>query len=175
MFRCLILLVVFLSSGCGYVTKGSIYAGRKIIIQPVLNKIDVTSVNRETSGYVSFPILIENKLTNEVVNRFRVDGQLKVVSDDPEALKLFCTVDDYSKDTLRYEEASDGEVKEQRLTLHANIKLVAPDGEVLIERAITGEADYFLSGAGLKSEASAQADLVVDTARRVSEAVLEEW
>ena|SRR3989338_905710 len=175
MFKFLILSAVFLSSACGYTTRGSIYAGRKIIIQPAVNKIDVTSVSREASGYVSFPILIENKLTNEIISRFNIDGQLKVVSDDPQALKLSCTVDSYSKETLRYDENTDGTVREQRLNLSTTIKLIGPDGQVLIDQAVVGRSDYFISGANVKSEASAQTDLVVDTARRISKAVLEEW
>ncbi len=175
MIRFLILSAVFLSSACGYTTRGSIYAGRKIIIQPVVNKIDVTSIDRESSGYVNFPILVENKLTNEIVSRFNIDGQLKVVSDDPDALKLSCTVNGYTKRTLRYDEGTDGTVKEQRLNLDTSIKLVGPDGEVLMDKTVVGQSDYFLTGTGAKSESAAQADLVTDTARRISEAVLEEW
>jgi len=171
MIKLLVLFVFFLSSGCGYVTKGSIYAGHKLIIKPAVNKIDVTSISEETSGYVNFPILIENKLTNEIVSRFNTDGQLKVVSQDPSALILSCTVNNYSKQTLRYEEDNDGEVREQRLRLNVHIRLISADDKVLIEQDIVGETEYFVSG----SETSAQTDLVEDTARRISEAVLEQW
>lgn len=175
MIKFLILFVFFLSSGCGYTTRGSMYAGRKLMVIPVINKIDVTAFSEKTSGYVNFPILIENKLTNEIVSRFNTDGQLKVVSQDSEALVLTCSVNNYTKHTLRYDEDQDGEVKEQRLRLYTNIKLRAADEKVLIERDVVGETSYFLSGANQKSESAAQTDLVEDTARRISEAVLEQW
>ncbi|MCF7907939.1 MAG: hypothetical protein K9L86_03585 [Candidatus Omnitrophica bacterium] len=171
MIKLLILAVFFLSSGCGYTTRGSIYAGKKIMVRPVINTIDVTSLSERTSGYVNFPILIENKLTNEIVSKFNNDGQLKVVSQDQQALTLTCSVDSYTKQTLRYEEANDGEVKEQRLRLHTHIKLTSATGEVLIEEDVVGETEYLVSG----SETTAQIALVSDTARRISEAVLEQW
>ncbi len=175
MNKFLVIFVFFLTLGCGYTTRGSMYAGQKLIVVPAVNKIDVTSIREETSGYVNFPILIENKLTNEIVSKFNADGQLKVVSEDSQALRLSCQVNNYTKETLRYDEDQDGEVREQRLRLQVHIKLVAADGKVLIEKDITGEASYFLTGASSKSESSAQTDLVDDTARRISEAVLEEW
>ena len=94
-----------------------------------------------------------------------------MVSQDKDALVLSCTVNNYSKHTLRYEEANDGEVKEQRLRLNVHIKLVSADEKVLIEQDIIGETEYLVAG----SETTAQTDLVEDTARRISEAVLEQW
>ena len=55
------------------------------------------------------------------------------------------------------------------------MKLESPDGKVMINQTVVGEAEYFLSGANQKSESSAQDDLIDDTARRLSEAVLESW
>ena len=176
MNRYLIALLVFVMAGCGYTTSGfvSVYEEDSIIIEPVENKIEITSETRQFSGYSTFPILIENKLTNEIVNKFNIDGHFKVVSQDPKALRLSCVVNDYSKEALRYEEEDD-DVEEQRLRLYAQIKLVSSTGEVLKDKQVVGETTFFLTGASAKSESAAQLDLVDDTARRISEAVIEAW
>jgi len=173
MKKSLILSLFFLIIGCGYSTRGVIYDESSIIIVPATNKIDITSESRKYSGYFSFPALIENKLTNELTNKFNIDGNLKVVSQDPQALKLECEVTDYKKETLRYTDSD--EVKEQRLRLYVNIKLTDPQGEVLRHQQVMGETDYFLTGSGSRSESAAQTDLIDDTARRILEAVVEAW
>lgn len=169
-FFVLLLLIVV---GCGYTTRGFIYTEDTIIIKPVINKIDITSESRKYSDYTSFPILIENRLTNEIVSKFNIEGNLKVVSQDPNALKLVCTVNDYSRETLRY--ADNDEVDEQRLHLHVHMKLTSGEGKVLKSKNVTGKTTYYLTGANQKSESAAQSDLIDDTARRICEAVTEEW
>ena len=178
-FLVLLLLIVV---GCGYTTRGFIYTEDTIIIKPVINKIDITSGRRKYSDYTSFPILIENRLTNEIVSKFNIEGNLKVVSEDPNALKLVCTVNDYGRETLRYTDSD--AVSEQRLRLHVHIKLTSGDGKVLKDKNIIGEATYYPEGVSTNndsdtivrtSESAAQQDLIDDTARRICEAVTEEW
>ena len=168
-----LVLLLFIVVGCGYTTRGFVYVEDTIIIKPVINKIDITSESRKYSDYTSFPILIENRLTNEIVSKFNIDGNLKVVSEDPNALKLVCTVNDYSRDTLRY--TGSNAVSEQRLRLNVHIKLTSGDGKVLKEKNVVGETEYYLTGANSKSESAAQLDLINDAARRITEAVTEEW
>ena len=172
--RNFLVLSLFLIASCGYTTRGFIYTEDSIIIKPVVNKIDITSESRKYSGYVSFPILIENRLTNKLVSKFNIEGNLKVVSHDPGALHLACTVENYNKETLRYTEEDD-EAEEQRLRLYVRMKLTSPDGKILQDRMIVGEAAYYLAGVNEKSESAAQTDLIDDTARRICEAVTEAW
>ncbi len=159
--------------GCGYTTRSFTYDGNAILISPVVNKIDITSETRKYSNYTTYPILLENRLTNEIVTQFNIDGGLKVVNDDPEALKLSCTITDYKKETMRYTESDD--VKEQRLRLFVQVILVGKDAAELKNKNITGETSFFLTGPNQKSESAAQMDLIEDTARRIVEAVVEEW
>ena len=168
--RNFLVLLLFLITSCGYTTRGFIYTEDSIIIKPVVNKIDITSESRKYSGYVSFPILIENRLTNELVSKFNIEGNLKVVSHDPGALHLACTVENYNKETLRYREEDD-EVEEQRLRLYVRMKLTSGEGKTLQDRVVVGETTYYLTG----TESAAQSDLIDDTARRICEAVTEEW
>jgi outer membrane lipopolysaccharide assembly protein LptE/RlpB len=174
MNKILALLMALILSGCGYTTKGFTFKETEIIIVPVINTIDITSERRINSNYETFPRLIENRLTNELVSKFNIDGHLKVVSQEgPSTLKLTCSVNSYSKEALSYED--DDNVEEQRLRLYVGMKLESPDGKVMISQTVVGEAEYFLSGANQKSESSAQDDLIDDTARGLSEAVLESW
>lgn len=168
----LILLLFFVAS-CGYTTRGFVYTEDSIIIKPVVNKVNITSTGRNYSDYVSFPILIENRLTNELVSKFNIEGNLKVVNQGPEALILDCVVKSYNRETLRYTESDDPD--EQRLHLNVHIKLTSPKGKILQDKVVVGETTYYLEGANKKSESAAQLDLIDDTARRICEAVTEEW
>ena len=173
MNKYIILLIFIIMAGCGYTTKGFMYPQSSIIIKPVVNTIDITAESRKYSGYTTFPVLIENRLTNEIVSKFNNDGNLRVVNQDPDALKLTCVITSYTREALRYSE--DEDVEEQRLRLHVQMTLEVSDGRVLNKREVVGESSYFLTGTRAKSESSAQKDLINDTARRISEAVLEEW
>jgi len=152
---------------------GFVYQEDRIYIRPVINKISITQEDRVYSSYTSYPILLEKRLTNVLVNKFNIDGHLKVAGEDLDALILECEVRDYKKEALRY--ADNDAVTEQRLRLTVHMILRDKDNNIIKEREIIGETSYFLSGSLMKSEASAQADLVDDTARRILEAVVEDW
>lgn len=169
----LILVLVLFFVSCGYTTSGSMYAGKKIVIKPVENSIDITSESRQYANYETYPILIENKLTNRIIKDFKREGSLKVVSVGVDALKLTGVITDYRKETLTYTDSED--VEEQRLRLYVDVKLYSASGEVLQNKRVTGEVSYFLSGAKATTETAAQTNLVNDTARRISESVIEQW
>jgi len=167
------LIIVFFISGCGYTVGGFKYEGRKIVIVPVENKIDITSESRKYSGYITYPVLIEDDLTNAIIRKFNIDGHLTVVRRDPQALRLSCIIKQYKKETLRWTDADDPE--KQRLRLYVKMTLTSPEGEILHERNVMGENEYFLSGRSEASEEAARIDLVNDISRRIVEAVVEEW
>ncbi len=169
----LFFLILIAFCGCGYTTRGFVYSSNKILVVPTLNKINITSEAQRYSTYTSYPILIEKRFTNELINRFNIDGHLKVVSTDTDALKLTSEITQYTKEALRYTGTED--VNEQRLRLYVNIKLTDPSGKVLKSENIVGETSYFLNGPSAISESQAQELLVEDTGRRVIEAVVEEW
>ena len=169
----IILLSFILLCGCGYTTSGSLYQGNRIYVVPVANKIDIASESRNYSGYTAYPALLENRLTSVLVSEFNERSNLKVVSNEIGALHLTCSIEDYEKEALRYTDSDD--VKEQRLRLRVRMKLTDPEGVVLEQRSVVGETSFFLYGSNRKSESSAQQDLIKDTARRIVEAITEEW
>ncbi|MCF7873624.1 MAG: hypothetical protein K9L84_02680 [Candidatus Omnitrophica bacterium] len=166
------LLLVFLMTlaGCGYSTKGYKYKENRIRIKPVINKINITSEDRKYSGYTVYPRLIEDRLTNKLVSEFNIQSGLNVVSEPEGALKLECQVTDYKRQTLRYTDSDDPE--EQRLRLHVKMKLISSKGDIIQDKSIVGQASFFLDK---KSEVATQAELIDDTARRITEAVVETW
>jgi len=171
--RKLFFLFLIALCGCGYTTRGFVYSSSKIYITPTLNKINITSESQRYSTYTSYPRLIENRFTNELINKFNIDGHLKVVSVEGDALKLSSEVTQYTREALRYTGTED--VNEQRLRLYVLIKLTDSDGKEIKRREIVGETSFFLSGPNATSESQAQEALIIDTARRVLEAVIEEW
>jgi outer membrane lipopolysaccharide assembly protein LptE/RlpB len=169
----LLLVCLIALAGCGYSTKGYKYKENKIRITPVVNKINITSESRKYSGYTAYPKLIEDRLTNRLVSEFNIQSNLNVVSKPEGALKLECQVTDYKRQTLRYTDSDDPE--EQRLRLHVKMKLISSEGEILQEKNVVGQTSFFLTGPNSKSEVAAQAELIDDTARRITEAVVETW
>ncbi|MDP2924173.1 MAG: LPS assembly lipoprotein LptE [Candidatus Omnitrophota bacterium] len=172
MIRLLILIFIILN-GCGYTTRGFVYSEKNIAIAPVVNNISITSEDRKYSTFTSYPVLLENRVTNALRNKFNIDGHLKVVGDEVDALRLTCAINEYKREVTRYTNTDD--VKEQRLRLAVHMKLTNPKGEVTKEKDVVGETSYFLTGANSMSESAAQDKLIDDTTRRILEAVIEEW
>jgi outer membrane lipopolysaccharide assembly protein LptE/RlpB len=159
--------------GCGYTTRGFSYKENKIFVMPVVNKIRVAFEGRKYSGYRTFPVLLEKKLTNELVSKFNIDGHLKVVNQKDNSLSLSCVIKDYQKEPLRYTDSDN--VEEHRLRLFVRMILKDSTDNILIDKDVVGETTFFLSGPNRESEESAQVELINDTARRILEAVIERW
>ncbi len=169
----ILIFAFILLCGCGYTTRGFVYSSNKIFIAPAVNKINITSENRSYSTFTAYPVLLEQRLTNKIINKFNIDGHLKVVSKEGDTLKLSCEITEYLKETMRYDDSED--VKEQRLRLHVKMKLLGQDDNVIKEREIVGETSFFLMGPNSVSESTAQEKLLDDTSRRILEVVVEEW
>ena len=169
----MLLSALFLLAGCGYSTHSITFAEKSIFIKPVTNEIKIAAEGNKYENRKTYPRLIENELTSVLVQGFNTDGQLKVARDEAGALKLVCVVKDYRKETLRSTNTND--VVEQRVQLEVAMKLYDSYGKTVEEKEVVGETTYFLSGPNQKTEVAAQGDLVDDTARRITEAVVENW
>lgn len=169
----LLLVTMLLFSGCGYTTRAYVYPESSIHIPPAKNEINIATESRKYSSYQSFPVLIENRLTNKVIRQFNTKSDLKVVKSSTNALSLDLVVTNYTKEALVYTDSDD--VKEQRLRLSVAMTLTDSNQDILKKRTVVGETSFSLTGPNAKSESAAQVDLVDDTARRILEAVVEEW
>ncbi|MBI5873128.1 MAG: LptE family protein [Candidatus Omnitrophica bacterium] len=177
-FRFLGLAVVLaFLAGCGYTTHAFVSkTGYKTIyIGPFVNKVDTTSEFSEGRKFKTYFPLLENKITNAVVDRFIFDGNLKIAKEGDADLILKGELVNYSRQTLRNSTADTPE--EYRVTIFVNISLVdAKTGKTKWEyKDFAGDASYFTTGQFVKSEEQAVADATRDLARRIVETTVEAW
>lgn len=171
--KTLIFFLFLLLSSCGYTTQLSTRKGG-IYVKPVVNRIVIASEDRAYSGYSSYPILLEKKLTNSVINEFNIrGGQFTVPNNSPDSYTLECSIYDYRREALRY--TDDDSVSEQRLRLYVKVKFYDSDDEIIKEKEIVGEATYFLSGSYAIPESEAIRNLTDDSAKRIVETVSQDW
>ena len=143
-------------------------------VPPVKNGIDLSSEISDKTPFRVYRPGLEVELTNAIIKRFIVDGQLKVTSDEKADATLQATLVDYRRDALRYSEGDD--VQEYRLNITVDASLVQKsDGKVVWHERLTGDTTFFLSGARSISEDAASARAVEDLARRVVEKIVEYW
>ncbi len=173
----LLAVSVLLTAGCGYTTRAFVSQTgyRTIHVKPFANKVDTTSEESVGSRFQTYYPLLENKVTNAVVDRFIYDGELRVVPENEADIVLSGDLVHYSRESLR--DASDDTPQEYRITLFVNIRLVEnKTGKVLWEKTnFAGDTSYYTTGSFVKSEAQALEDAVADLARRVVEAAVEIW
>lgn len=162
-------------AGCGYTTRGFIFKEKNIFISPIINNANVMNQESNAIDSAGYPVLLEKKLTNNVVAKFNADGNLRVSNDQGEGtLNLYCAIKDYRKESVRYN-STDSTIQEQELDLDVSVKLIDPLNKTLVDANVTGKTSYFLSGSQAKTESSAQDDLVDDAGKRILDAVSEQW
>jgi len=161
--------------GCGYTTRSLISSKYKTIyIDHFVNKIDIAKETESIRRYKLYRPLIEQDIRKKVIDRFNLDGNLRVAGEADADLILRCAVLDFRRDALRYIE--NDEVEEYRISITAQIELQDKDKNVLIkETNIIGDTTYFLSGPHAKAEPLAIDEAIEDLARRIVERVIEEW
>ncbi len=161
-------------SGCGYTTRGFLGSYKSIYIKPVVNKIRVTGETQEYGKYRSIPPLTENKFTRALRDRFNLDGSLQMRNQQKADLVLECSMNDYIREVLRYND-NEG-VDEYRIKLQFSYKLYRGNNEELLRtRNLVADTEYTLSGSRAETEDSALDDLLDDAARRVVGDVIEWW
>jgi len=171
---------MFLLGGCGYSTHSSAYSkSTKIFIKPFENKVDL-NINTEFSDRTPYKLYrpgMETKITDAVINRFLVDGYLRVVSKEDQAdLILSGALINFEKQPLRYDQLSEN-VEEYRANIVVDMSLedVTNTKKVWNERGFVGFSEYAQSGPNAKSEDNAVNEAIDDLARRIVERTVEDW
>jgi len=163
-------------AACGYTTRSLIAQKFKTIyIEPVVNKIDITREADSANKYKIYRPMLETDLTNALVNRFLIDGNLRPTNKESADLVLRSELVEFRRDPLRYTE--DDEVEEYRINLVVDVSLMnnrenKPSWE---EKSFTGDTTYFTMGLQAKSEEQAINNAISDLARRIVERTVEEW
>jgi hypothetical protein len=179
--KLMVLILGFLAcslwlTGCGYTTRSLISNKFKTIyVAQFLNNIDITSEAKTSRRYQVYRPTLETDVTRAVIDRFMLDGNLRIVREEDADLALKGSLVDFRRDVLRY--AVDDTPEEYRISIVVDISLRDRKEESLVweEKNFIGDSTYFVSGINAKSEDTAVAEAVGDLARRIVERAVEAW
>ncbi len=166
----------FWFAGCGYTTRSMISNKfRSIYIASFTSKIDITREADTGNKYKIYRPYLETDITKTVINKFLLDGNLKVVKEGAADLVLKGELVEFRKDPLRYSDSD--EVEEYRVNLMVDIILWDNKDNKLVweEKGFTGDTSYFTTGASAKSESLAINEAITDLSRRIVERTVEQW
>lgn len=177
---CLINLIFILAvgiiAGCGYTTSSVISSEtNSIYVDNFINKIKITDEVTDRRMYIGYRSGMELDITRKTIDRFILDGNLRVAAKDKADLILEGELVDFKKEALRYD-ANDN-VVEYRVKVAVDIKLNNAKNKEMLwdEKDFTGESTYKVSGEYAKSEESAIQDAIDDLSRRIVEKTVEGW
>ena len=163
---CILQIVLYGITGCGYTT-GSLLPSRiKTITIPILKN----SISPDSLAYQYHPG-IEADITRQTIDRFLFDGTLKVTEEKEADLILRGELVDYIKDPLRY--ASDSKtVTEYRLSLIASLSCYdVAEGDVMWKQKIIGKSTFFVN----TSEEAALKVAINDLAKNIVDKTVKGW
>ena len=170
------LALLFFVSGCGYTTRSLLSPDLKTIyVENFKNKVAITEEQSDVRMYRGYRPGLERDLTKDIIDRFILDGNIKIKNDKDVDLVLSGDLVDFRKEGLRYD-ANDN-VEEYRVTLTVDMELkdTRQNKTVWTEKGFSGEATYRTSGSLAKSEGLSIKDASKDLARRVVERTVEGW
>lgn len=162
-------LLAFTFVSCGYTQKTTLPQGiETIYVDTVKNRIPIQDV------YVYVPGL-EMDITNSIIRRLQIDGNLKVVERENADAVLEADLVDFEQEGLRF--TSLEEVEEYRLYIVLDLKLIdGKTGEIIWEEpSFSGETEYFVDDFKGISRQAASEQAVEDLARNVVDRIVEDW
>ncbi len=169
-------LLIWVLGGCGYTARSLVTQKfRTIYIPQFVNKIDISREGESESKYKLYRPMLEIDITNSLITRFLLDGNLKPVKSKDADLILKGELVSFDRDALRY--TSDDVVEEYRINLIVNISLMDAQENKLLweEKNFAGTTTYFTQGVNAKTETVAVNDAITDLSRRIVERAVEEW
>ena len=171
-----VLLLVFLLAGCGYTTRSLLPPDIKTIyIDNFKNDIKVTAEQSNLRMYRGYRPGMEVDITRAVVNKFLLDGSLKVVNESNADLVLKSSLIDFKRDALRYD--ANNNIEEYRIKLIVNMELsnTKTGNAMWTEKGFAGETTYRTTGSLAISEDAAVNNAIDDLSRRIVERTVEAW
>lgn len=171
-----VLVLIFFMAGCGYTTHSLISPEFKTIyVENFKNTVNISTEQTDTSMYVGYRPGMEVDITRAVIDKFLLDGNLKITDSEKADLILKGELAGFKKEALRYD-ANDN-VEEYRTKILVNIELVDAKNQKTVwkERDFAGEATYRTGGSLAASETSSVKQATSDLARRVVERTVEGW
>jgi len=171
------LLLCCLIAGCGYTTHSLLPSDFKVIkVENFKSNINVAAEQSNVRMYRGYRPGMEVDLTKTIINKFLLDGTLKITSGSNADMILRGDLIDFKRDAIRYDTVNN-DVLEYRIKLIVDMQLIkTKTGEVVWrERGFAGETTYRTTGALTKTEAAAVKDAIDDLARRIVERTVEAW
>ena len=165
------LLGLFLSlySGCGYTQKTVLPNGIQTVhVETFQNKISLGRLYAYEPG-------LEIKITNAVIRRLHVDGNLKVVGREKADAILEGDLVGFDQEGVRFTGLE--RIEEYRLYVVVALRLKdRKTGQILWEEPnFSGDSSYFVQGSRATSRNEA-ADKAIDRlARNVVDRIVEDW
>lgn len=163
-------------SGCGYTTRSAIRSSIKTVyVEPFKNEINYSSEFSEARNVKTYFPLLESKITRTIIDRYLLDGNVKIVKRETADTVLKGALIDYVRDPLKYDDNNN--VEEYRVNLVVRMSLWNEKENKLIweEPRFVGQSTYFTTGTLAKSESAAIDDALTDLARRIVERTVEQW
>lgn len=156
-------------SSCGYSQKMVLPSGIKAIhVETFQNKVPLGRLYAYEPG-------LEIKITNAIISRLQVDGNLKVVGRDKADAILEGDLSAFDQEGTRFTGLE--RIEEYRLYVVTALRLKNPKtGETIWEEPdFSGDASYFVTGARATSRAAAADRAIERLARNVVDRIVEDW
>ena len=172
----LLFICMLVVSGCGYTTHSLLPSHFKsIYVDNFKNSIRVTAEQSDQRMYRGYRPGMEIEVTKAVIDKFLLDGNLKIATQPNADIILKGALIDFRREALRYD-ANDN-VEEYRIKLIVNLELrdAKTDKVIWTENGFTGETTYRTGGSLAKTETAAVQDAITDLARRIVERTIEAW
>ena len=162
--------------GCGYTTKSLLPSNYKTIyVDNFKNAIKITAEQSNERMYRGYKPGMEIKITKAVIDKYLMDGNLRIASPGSADLILSAELMDFNMGGIRYD--SSDNVEEYRIKLVVSMELTeAKTGKtVWKESGFAGETTYRTSGSLVMTEDAAIDAAIADLARRIVERTVEAW
>lgn len=165
----LVLALIFILSSCGYTNKTKLpHDIKSIYVETALNKIAIEQMYSYQPG-------LEMDITNAVIRRFQVDGNLKLAKADQADAVLSIDLKSYEQEGVRFNPLES--VSEYRLFIVLGLVLKHREtGEVIWkEENFSGNNEYFVTQIRSQGQKAATEKAIEDVARKVVDRVVEDW
>ena len=170
LLRSLIICVLALSVlSCGYTSKTKLpHDIKSIYVETALNKIAIDQMYSYQPG-------VEMDVTNAVIRRFQVDGNLKIAPADKADAVLSMDLKAYEQEGVRFNPLES--VAEYRLFIVLGLVLKhRATGEIIWkENNFSGNKEYFVTQIRSQGQKAATESAIEDIARKVVDRVVEDW
>ncbi|MCX5680396.1 MAG: LPS assembly lipoprotein LptE [Candidatus Omnitrophica bacterium] len=169
-------ILTFTACGCGYTTKSLLPSNYKTIyVGNFKNAIKITAEQSNERMYRGYRPGMEIKITKAVIDKYLIDGNLRIDSPGSADLILSAELIDFNRGGIIYD--TNDNVEEYRIKLVVSMELTeAKTGKtVWKEPGFAGETTYRPSGGLEMSENAAIDAAIADLAKRIVERTVEAW